>query len=322
MKSSHSLAVSTLVLSYTFTRDLCDASQKCRPSSEIWSNFNASINERRVASRPPAWPCHDPDCYEAAYANVKANWNNSFWRVDQAGAMQDLIWESLDCDINTPRNEHASRDSKAFLFAGKYNLRLVIKNTGHDYLGRSSRIGSLSIWTRQLKGIKSTRSFAAAGCKPGSGVPTVTQGAAETWLDVYEAADDHNVMVVGGSANSVGTVGGWLQGGGHGPLASLYDILQVTVVKTDGKVVIANACRNKDLFWALRGGGGGTYGVVLDAAYKTHPFLDSIVGLGLSANVTDTQQLAELTRSSSVPCQTLPMRRRNAVEKIVFRGPL
>ncbi|KAG8791887.1 hypothetical protein FRC12_007875 [Ceratobasidium sp. 428] len=210
--------------------------------------------------------------------------------------MQDPIWESLDCDINTPQNEtckqgfapicsavarEASDVSKAVLFVGKYNLRLVIKNTGHDYLGRSSGTGSLSVWTRQLKGIKFTESFGAASCKQGSGVPAVTLGAAETWLDVYKAADDQNVTVVGGSAGSVGAVGGWLQGGGHGRLASLYglgidNVLQITVVKANGKVVIANACRNQDLFWALRGGGGGTYGVVLDATYQTHPPLVTV----------------------------------------------
>lgn len=39
------------------------------------------------------------------------------------------------------------------------------------------------------------------------------------------------------------------------------DALQFTVVKATGKIVTANACQNKDLFWALRGGGGGTWGV-------------------------------------------------------------
>ncbi|KAG8736932.1 hypothetical protein FRC10_008705 [Ceratobasidium sp. 414] len=126
--------------------------------------------------------------------------------------------------------------------------------------------------------------------------------------DVYKAADDHNVIIVGGAANSVGAAGGWLQGGGHSPLGSMHgmgvdNVLQFTVVKANGKIVKANACQNTDLFWALRGGGGGTYGVALDVTYKTHPALDSIVGMVFMSNVTSAQKLTEIT---DVFFRTLP----------------
>ena len=125
----------------------CTASQKCWPSSAVWSSFNSSINGRLVAPRPPAWPCHDPNYDEAACAEAKANWFTSFWRANQTGAMQDLVWESPGCDISSPRNvtckqgfvpsyavvvHEASDASKAVKFARKHNLRLVVKNTGHD----------------------------------------------------------------------------------------------------------------------------------------------------------------------------------------------
>ncbi|KAG9095826.1 hypothetical protein FS749_009695 [Ceratobasidium sp. UAMH 11750] len=313
MKPLQVLVIGILISSGALSRDFCTASQKCWPSLDIWSTFNASINGRLVAPRPPAWPCHDPNYDEAACLDAKANWNNSFWRSDQVGAMQDPIWESLGCEIDTPRNktckqgfvptysvaaQEASDVSKAVAFAAKHRFRLVIKNTGHDYLGRSSGAGSLSIWTHLLKGMNFTDSFVADGCKKVPGIPAVTVGAGEQWRDVYKAADDHNVTIVGGAAPTVGAAGGWLQGGGHGPLASMYGMgvdnaLQFTVAKADGKVVVANACRNKGLFWALRGGGGSTYGVILEVTYKTHPALDSIVGLGFNANVTSTRQLTE-----------------------------
>jgi hypothetical protein len=47
--------------------------------------------------------------------------------------------------------------------------------------------------------------------------------------------------------------------------------LEIAIVTADGEHVIANAYRNQDLFWALRGGGGGTWGVVTSVTYKTHP---------------------------------------------------
>ena len=48
-------------------------------------------------------------------------------------------------------------------------------------------------------------------------------------------------------------------------------MLEFTIVLADGTLVTTNAYQHPDLFWALRGGGGGTYGVVLSATYKTHP---------------------------------------------------
>ncbi|KAB5588743.1 hypothetical protein CTheo_7820 [Ceratobasidium theobromae] len=267
-------------------------------------------------THPPAWPCHDPHYDETTCNNVKTHWNNSLWRSNQAGAMHDLAWESMGCDIDTPRNvtcaqgfvpvysvaaESASDVSKAVKFASQHNLRLVIKNTGHDFLGRSSGEGAFSIWTHKLKGIKFTDSFVPKGClNAKSGVPAVTLGAAEQWLDVYKAADDHNVTVVGGAARSVGAAGGWVQGGGHSPLGGLYgmgvdNVLQFTVVKADGQVVTVNGCQNKDLFWALRGGGGSTWGVTLDVTYKTHPALSSAVALGFQVNTTSPEQLASAT---------------------------
>lgn len=45
-------------------------------------------------------------------------------------------------------------------------------------------------------------------------------------------------------------------------------VLQFSLITPDGEFRIANACQNDDLFWALRGGGGGTFGVVLEVSYK------------------------------------------------------
>jgi len=71
-------------------------------------------------------------------------------------------------------------------------------------------------------------------------------------------------------------VGGFLQGGGFGSWSKKYGIaaaslVEAEVVTADGKVLTANACQNQDLFWALRGGGGGTFGVVTKATLRTYP---------------------------------------------------
>lgn len=63
------------------------------------------------------------------------------------------------------------------------------------------------------------------------------------------------------------------KGGGHSVLSPVYGlgvdrVLQYKIVTPDGQLRTANECQNSDLFWALRGGGGGTFGVVLEATHK------------------------------------------------------
>ena len=85
----------------------------------------------------------------------------------------------------------------------------------------------------------------------------------DQWADVYKEADKRNLIVVGGNAQTVGASGGYTLGGGHGAMGVKYglavdNVLEVDIVTADGKLLTANACKNSDLFWAVRGGGGGT----------------------------------------------------------------
>ena len=76
-------------------------------------------------------------------------------------------------------------------------------------------------------------------------------------------------------------------------------MLEITIVTADGNRVIANPYINEDLFWALRGGGGGTWGVVTSVTYKTHPstpFSSAFLVVN-STNANSTQNLlAEIIR--------------------------
>ena len=58
----------------------------------------------------------------------------------------------------------------------------------------------------------------------------------------------------------------------HPPRALGVDnVLEISLVLSSGEYVVANAYQNTDLFWALRGGGGGTYGIVTSVTYLTYP---------------------------------------------------
>lgn len=90
---------------------------------------------------------------------------------------------------------------------------------------------------------------------------------------------------------------GWFTGGGHGFLSSTYgmgadNVLEATVALLDGTVVTTNACSHPDLFYAIRGGGGGTYGVVTSVVMKAYPSPQTTSWL-LSVMLQDSSKEAE-----------------------------
>lgn len=167
---------------------------------------------------------------------------------------------------------NCSRDvAQTINFAKAHNLRLVIRNTGHDYLGRSTGAGAVSVWMHGLKDIAfndwNDSFYQGKAAKLGAGV----QG-----YDIMAAARDEGVVVVGGECPTVGPVGGYTQGGGHSALSTSFGLsadntLEWEVVTADGELVIASRTNNSDLYWALSGGGGGNYGVVLSMTVKAFP---------------------------------------------------
>ncbi|CCO31324.1 hypothetical protein BN14_05363 [Rhizoctonia solani AG-1 IB] len=158
----------------------------------------------------------------------------------------------------------------AFAFSRITSVPLVIKNSGHDYKGRSSAPDALTLWTYNIKYTKYNAKFKPDSCPSVSATPAITYGAGQDFASLYEFAEANNVTFLGGTDKTVGATGGWVQGGGHGILSNTLGlgvdrVLQFKVVTPDGVLRTANACKNSDLFWALRGGGGGTFGVVLEA---------------------------------------------------------
>lgn len=83
----------------------------------------------------------------------------------------------------------------------------------------------------------------------------------EAW-EVSNLMAANNVTVVAAGCNTVGGSGGWLSSGGHSTVTSTFGLgadqaLSLEVVTADGKLVTADPLTNQDLFWAMRGGGGG-----------------------------------------------------------------
>ena len=104
----------------------------------------------------------------------------------------------------------------------------------------------------------------------------VKLGAGVLGYEAVEAAAAEGLVIVSGTCTTVGVVGGYTQGGGHSPLSTVFGLgadqtLQFEVVTASGDVVNASRTENSDLYWALSGGGGGNYGVVLSTTLRAHP---------------------------------------------------
>lgn len=158
-------------------------------------------------------------------------------------------------------------------FAREHDIRFVVRNTGHDYLGRSTGAGALAVWTHHLKGIEFLDWSDPAADYTGK---AVRLGAGVQGSDILAAAHDEGLVVVTGECPSVGIAGGYTQGGGHSALATSFGLsadntLEWEVVTADGELLTASPSENSDLYWALSGGGGGTYAVVLSMTVKAHP---------------------------------------------------
>ncbi|KKY20385.1 putative fad binding domain-containing protein [Diplodia seriata] len=267
------------------------------PSESQWAALNETLEGALIKSVPHASVCYEGPYYdEASCATITANWTNSYIHDDDPIEMLSPVYQGLTCQpptlyeggINSgnctlggyPAYAVAATNVKqiqaAVKFAGETGVRFVIKNTGHDFSGKSGGAGALSVWTKNLKGITYQENYVDEGT--GYSGPAFKAGAGVRAWEIYEAAAAEGKVVVGGEGqvSTVGVMGGYIQGGGHSPLSSMYgmaadQVLSMEVVLANGTFVTASAGENADLFWALKGGGGATYGIATSTVVKAWP---------------------------------------------------
>lgn len=246
------------------------------PSEADWDELKRAVGGSLVKPQTVWATCEARPGTSECLASLK-NVRNPFWLGDQAGGTQVSGW----LDAWTPKASAYAVEARstadvaaAVEFARKHDLRLVVKGGGHSYLGGSNAPDSLLIWTRAMNRIELHDAFVPEGCASAP-VPAVTLDAGCMWIDAYTAVTTKaGRYVQGGGCTSVG-VAGLVQGGGFGSFSKRYglaaaSLLQAEIVTADGVVRTVNACKNPDLYWALKGGGGGSFGVVTKLTLKTH----------------------------------------------------
>ncbi|KAK4124879.1 FAD-binding domain-containing protein [Parathielavia appendiculata] len=260
------------------------------PFPQDWARLNESLAGRLLQPPPPGAVCHPGQAtYNAtACPSVRAAWSTYEFHQADPVSMDWNQWTNDSClpqegapcsgkgypvfVINATEARHVQLGVR---FAKKHNIRLVVKSSGHDYIGRSNAPNSLSIWTHHLRGIKTHDSFRPSRCGATIDGAAVTVGAGVQMWDLYTALDPLNQTVVGGGGKTV-SVGGYVTGAGHSLLSARYGlaadrVLEMEVVTPMGDIVTANECQNQALFWAMRGGGGSTFGIMTSVTIQTVP---------------------------------------------------
>ena len=246
------------------------------PSPASWNKLNQDVGGHLIKVESPLAACRNVDA--ASCDELFRNLKNPYFINSQVALTQTTGW--ADGWTSAPSAYAvAARTTQdvvaAVNFARTNNLRLVVKGGGHSYQGTSNAADSLLVWTREMNGITLHDAFVAAGCAnkqvPQAAV-TVESGA--IWMHTYDAVVTRaGRYVQGGGCATVG-VAGLIQSGGFGSFSKKYGmaaagLLEAEIVTADGVVRIANACTNPDLFWAIKGGGGGSFGVVTRLTLRT-----------------------------------------------------
>jgi len=256
----------------------CHPSDATWPSQQDWKRLNDAVEGNLI---PVSFPLSrlKADPGSVAAKRLAKDLRNPFYIGDQPGLTQTLGWVdawATQPSVYAVAARNAQDIAAAVNFAREHNLRLVVKGGGHSYQGTSNAPDSLLIWTRHMHDIALHVGFVPGGCEHSmQPQPAVTLGAGTIWMQAYQAVTTQSAKYVqGGGCTTVG-VAGLIQSGGFGSFSKHYglaagNLLEAEIVTADGKIRVANASTNPDLFWALKGGGGGSFGVVSRVTVRLH----------------------------------------------------
>lgn len=306
------------------TEFTCLPGQSCWPSAAEWEAFNRTVRGSLRATIPWAQPCY-ADLHGSECAVIEASYDSGFARGSVYGAMQNLNWEACgaqSCQLDTlaPTTPVTGQCSlgrlsayyvaarstadivKTLQFVRRHKLRLSIKSTGHDYVGRSVTANSLALWTRNLQGLEYHPSFSLHNCQAASlqNIGVIGAGAIASEATAY--FQTYNMQYTVGAVGSVGPAGGYGQGGGHGPFGPSHGLMvdqavEFDVVTADGKRRTINQCNDPDLFWALRGGGGSTFAVLVRYKLQLYPAVPINI-FNFQASIPVNLQTSDVTKNT------------------------
>ncbi|MEO7338995.1 MAG: FAD-binding oxidoreductase [Caldimonas sp.] len=272
------------------------------PDAGAWQRLDAAVGGALVKVASPFAACRAAPASPACAALFKAPANP--WAIgDDVALTQTFGWVGAwtsSPSVYAVAARNAADVAAAVNFAREHRVRLVVKGGGHSYQGTSNAPDSLLVWTRRMKEVTLHDAFVPAGCSGRIGPQrAVSCGAGAVWAHLYDAVSTRGGgYVQGGGCTTVG-VAGLVQSGGFGSFSKAFgtaagNLLEAEVVTADGQIRIANACTHPDLFWALKGGGGGNFGIVTRLTLRVHPLPSNFGAVNLTVKATSDAAFRKL----------------------------
>ncbi len=213
------------------------------PNAAKWQQLSMKLKGKLIVPEPLLKRCFENPNDKACLAE-KTNLRNPIFLSEHPSGTQSAGWLDAWKPTVSPFvvAAESNRDIAAGInFARENKIRISVKSTGHDYLGRSSAPNSLLLWLHKMSKVKLIDSFRASGCNAtkAAAVPAVVIDGGAQWLDVYrEVTVKGGRYVQGGGCTTVGAAGGFLQGGGFGSWSKKYGIAAANLLEAE--IVLAD----------------------------------------------------------------------------------
>lgn len=182
------------------------------PSEKAWNKLRAKLSSPTalISTVPQAATCYGSSKNDASCQELSRNWTNSYTHIDDPTEVLSPIYQGLTCQPPSIYDSGSctlggypsyvikattvSDIQSGVNFARNDYLRLVVKNTGHDFAGKSAGYGALSIWTHGLKDIMFIENYDDGTYKG----PAIKAGAGVQAFELYTFASQHGVVAVAG----------------------------------------------------------------------------------------------------------------------------
>ncbi|KAI9457167.1 hypothetical protein HD554DRAFT_2042408 [Boletus coccyginus] len=266
------------------------------PSASTWAALNSTLVGRLQALRP--WAARE----RTASALLWKNW-------ESCGHDNGLSGKFCHQGTIPPYSiaiSSAQDASDVVNWATTHNVKLTFKNTGHDYLGRSSGPSFLQVLTHNLNSVAYVADFVPKR-SPAAAVPALAIGAGTQLGAIYPVVEAYNISAVLGGCLTVCAAGSFYPGrglqytqsgvwarcrpprSGGGSCDHIFPPFPTSWITrfADGVIRAINAVQDSDLFWAIRGGGAGSWDIIISITVATlHPTAISVSPLVVAPNAS------------------------------------
>ena len=268
--------------STTYKNFYCSPSDPCWPNNTAWNTLKSQLSSNALHPLNA-----DVKSNEEIYGVCTAIGYTTY--AYNVSLQAPICFQHHDCskeycnktaNWNLPEYEVIAKSEndiqKTVIFAKNLKIPITIKTTGHSFSGQSTGRGSININMKEFS--EGSETWVKNSHTDSCGTFTrdsVRVGGGQRWMDVYKTVGN-KYDIIGGGGLTVSAAGGWLGGGGLSTMHRTYglgvdNLLEINIIDANGEKRRIDACSNQELWWALRGGGAGTFGVVTSVVYRIYP---------------------------------------------------